>query len=471
MMPSFGLTDELRSVEAALERAPDDVPLRLRRAAALDALGRTDAARDAYIDVIRLDAANADALNNLGTLLFNSGYRGAARLTYQELIKHHPQHVMGLVNLGNAELEEGHLPAARALYEAAIAIDPETALAHQGLSYVLARSGEREEAERHREIGFGLAPVLLSPYRGVQVPVTVLLMLAPQRANIATDLMLDDTTFLVVKVFPEFYDEALPLPPHDVIFNAIGDAELSAKALAAAARMIEQSSANVINEPHHVETTGRAEIARRLGSVEGVIAPRIEAVHRERIHSVTLDAPFLLRSPGFHTGEHFELVTRRSDLAAVAAQLPGDELLAIEFLDARGSDGASRKYRVLFIDGKAYPLHLARSTKWKVHYYSADLVATAGAIAEEQRFLEGMEDALGARAMRALERIRDELCLDYFGIDFALDASGNVLLFEANATMKVVPPARSDPNEARQRAAREAIAAARELVLRRSRVV
>jgi len=43
-----------------------------------------------------------------------------------------------------------------------------------------------------------------------------------------------------------------------------------------------------------------------------------------------------------------------------------------------------------------------------------------------------------------LQAIVDALGLDYAGIDFGLDAAGNVLVFEANATM-LIPPAGSDP--------------------------
>ena len=42
--------------------------------------------------------------------------------------------------------------------------------------------------------------------------------------------------------------------------------------------------------------------------------------------------------------------------------------------------------------------------------------------------------------MRALEAIRAELGLDYGGIDFSLDAEGGILLFEANANMRVDRP-------------------------------
>jgi glutathione synthase/RimK-type ligase-like ATP-grasp enzyme len=42
--------------------------------------------------------------------------------------------------------------------------------------------------------------------------------------------------------------------------------------------------------------------------------------------------------------------------------------------------------------------------------------------------------------MNALERIQSVLGLDYGGIDFALNDKGEVLVFEANATMSVNLP-------------------------------
>ena len=100
----------------------------------------------------------------------------------------------------------------------------------------------------------------------------------------------------------------------------------------------------------------------------------------------------------------------------------------------------ARKYRVMFVDGTLYPLHLAVSADWKVHYFSADMARNAAYREEEQRFLVDMPGVLGARAVRALESIRDALGLDYAGVDFGLGQDGSVLLFEANATMVVFPP-------------------------------
>jgi hypothetical protein len=101
-----------------------------------------------------------------------------------------------------------------------------------------------------------------------------------------------------------------------------------------------------------------------------------------------------------------------------------------------------------------------------VHYFSADQVRTPEAIAEEEAFLTNPRAALGERAMRAIEAAAKRIDLEYFGIDFALDADGNVLFFEANATMRAVVPPADDPSVARRNAALAANAAFRNLVLR-----
>ena len=50
-----------------------------------------------------------------------------------------------------------------------------------------------------------------------------------------------------------------------------------------------------------------------------------------------------------------------------------------------------------------------------------------------------MASVLGQRGIAALERISAMLDLDYGGIDFAVNAQGDILFFEANATMVMIP--------------------------------
>jgi len=225
----------------------------------------------------------------------------------------------------------------------------------------------------------------------------------------------------------------LPLPPHDLLVNSIGDFDLAAAALKAAESIAALSSAPIVNTPSAVRATGRCEIARRLSSVAGVITPRTITLPRENLArpdagatliSQGFEFPLLLRTPGFHGGENFLRVESPADLPAALAELPGGALTVILFLDARGPDGKTRKYRVMMIDGRLYPVHAAISSHWKIHYFSAEMADNSEHRAEDAEFLENMPAVLGPRAMAALEEIQRTLRLDYGGIDFGLNASG-----------------------------------------------
>jgi CheY-like chemotaxis protein len=114
---------------------------------------------------------------------------------------------------------------------------------------------------------------------------------------------------------------------------------------------------------------------------------------------------------------------------------------------------------------REYPLHLAISKQWKIHYFSADMRDHAEHRGEEAKFLGDMPGVLGVKAMAALERLSTAMKLDYGGIDFALSQSGEILLFEANATMVVEQPD-GDPRWDYRRAAVERIhGAVRDLLL------
>ncbi len=280
---------------------------------------------------------------------------------------------------------------------------------------------------------------------------------------------LDDRVFAITAIYADYHDATQPVPPHAMVVNAIGDADICGAALDGAARILTCSTAPVINAPAMVRATGRADNARRLGTVPGVIAPRIEVVKRAALPTADeLSFPLLLRPPGFHTGQHFRHVADRGALAEIVAELPGDELLAIEYLDARGADGMARKYRVMFIDGVCYPLHLAIAADWKVHYFTAAMATNAAYRDEECSFLHDMPAALGERAMAALAGIGAALGLDYAGVDFALAPDGSVLLFEANATMVLIPPGPEPIWDYRRRAIDKALDATKQMLLRRA---
>ena len=412
----------------------------IARARALAARGEDDAAKAAYVDALRRDSTHFAALNELASLAYASGHRSAARTAYEQALRCHPGNPLGRVNLGNLLAEEQDFAAARAQYEAALAADPALAEAHQGLARVLSELGEAAAAEPHWEKGFAGRALVTRPYRGKGPAVPVLLLVSARGGNIPTQQILDDKIFAVSALYAEFFDPAEQLPKHALIFNAIGDADLCGEGLGRAEEIVRRSTAPVINPPAHVRPTGRVANAARLAALPDVVAPAIRVLSKRDLAAVEPRFPLLLRAPGFHTGRHFIRIERLEDLASAIARLPGDEALAIDYLDARGADGMARKYRVMIIDGTLYPLHLAISADWKVHYFTADMAANAAHRDEEQRFLADMPGVIGSRAVAALDAIGKSLGLDYAGVDFGLGPDGALLLFEANATMVINPP-------------------------------
>ena len=471
--------DTLSKIESDLATGASSVDLTCQRAALLDALGRTDDARHGYLDALAAAPDHADTLNGLGAQLYRTGYHSAARTTYTQAVRCHPTEPIGHVNLANLLLEDGDLPAARRHYELALQIAPDFPEAHQGLGNVLMVCGELAEAQHHWRLGYRDRVMNVWPHRGPGEPIRVLMLTSVANGNIPVRAILDDRVFAVTTVAMEFYTPEHVLPAHDLVLNAIGDADLCGTALEAAVDLlVDGTAAPVINQPSAVLRTGRQSNARRLGQIPGVVTPRCTLLRKTPLagtcgsriladHGFTF--PVLLRTPGFHTGQHFVRVDSPRDLPSAVAALPGDVVLAIEFLDARGTDGKSRKGRVMIVDGQLYPLHWAISPNWKVHYFTAEMADCKQHRLEESRFLSDMSAFLGPLAAAALRSVVQRLDLDYGGIDFALGPDGQVLLFEANATMAIVPPPSETLWDYRRSAMDRALLAAKGMLMVRGR--
>ena len=450
--PRLAQEARLREIDAKLARsaaADEAISLEIERAVLLAALNRHQEAQQAFVTILRKAPTHFSALNEFGTLLSKIGAIEAACRVYAEAILHRPDNPLARVNLANLLLRATRYGEAREHYERALRADPDHAEAHQGLGAVLADLGDRDGAREHFRKGFRGHAVSTLPYRGDKPPIPLLQLVSSGGGNIPSALFLDDTSFLTSVVVTDYYDPSTPLPPHRLILNAIGDADLCGPALEAATRIVAGAKVPVINDPGAVMRTGRSGNAERLGGIEGVRTARTKAIARDALAGSNGSGllaeqgfafPLLLRSPGYHTGRNFTLVESAAGLSAAAAELPGDELLAIEYLDARGGDGSARKFRVMMIDGRLFPLHLAISQNWKVHYFTSDMADRPGHRAEEAKFLEDMPAVLGPKAMRALRAIQAALGLDYAGIDFGLSPAGDLLLFEANATMVIAKP-------------------------------
>jgi hypothetical protein len=466
---------------AELEAVPDGglgvTAFAFERARLLDELGRTDAARDAYLAVLRRDSTHVEALNAFGRLLDRTGFGSAARTVYARAVETHPSHATSHGNLATALLDAGETAAARRHYEIAIRLDPVNIAARQCLAILLLRDGDEQGAAAHACVGFRHGASMWA-FRGAGRPIPVLVLHSALGGNVPIDRFVDDRTFVKSTIVAEFFDPAWVLPRHALVVNAIGDASRCRRALDAACAIVAATAAPVINAPARIAATAREDTASALRAIPGAVAPLTLRFTRERLArpdaadeltSAGFAWPLILRAPGFQTGLHCLLVEQPEALQSAVEALPGDELLAVAYVDVRvRGDARVRKFRVMIVDRALFPLHFAISRHWMVHYYTADTAAPEHA-AEEAAFLDDMDGTLGSTALATLHEIAERLGLDYGGIDFAFDAQGRVVVFEANATM-IVPPSTAERRPERRKAVERIEGAVRRMLLTRGRL-
>jgi len=77
-------------------------------------------------------------------------------------------------------------------------------------------------------------------------------------------------------------------------------------------------------------------------------------------------------------------------------------------------------------------------TVWNVHGGNRKEVmrGDAALMAEEKRFLKDWKTYVGARNADLLERVADQVGLEFFGVDFTVDEAGRVLIYELNPAMR-----------------------------------
>jgi hypothetical protein len=469
---------QLDELELALLVDPDAADKAFERACIYGALGRLDDAMHAYYDVLRRRPDHFGALNNLAVLLSERGMQRSALHAYSLLVQRHPESAIAHTHLASVLHGMGRSDEAIGHFERALVLDPTTASAHHGLATIFSERGDEQAATRERRLGYTHRPVTFGRFRGKGDPVRLLVLGVDGEGNVPTKSFFDDRIFAIASLIVGFYDAAMELPPHDLVFNAIGDADRCALELTAASTLLVRTDASVINPPSKVLVTGRVANGERLGALPDVISPRFAIFPRWLLDrtqpSAALEAsgfgwPLLLRAPGFHTGQHFVKVDGPQHVAAALAPLPGNAVIAIAFLDTSNADGAFRKYRIITVDGAIYPLHLAVSNDWKVHYFSAAMAESPRHRAEDAAFLEDPRGTIGARAYSALEQIVATLDLDYGGVDFSIDPEGRVVLFEANATMIVQPPPPEPIWDYRRKPVERIIAAVQAMLRERAR--
>jgi tetratricopeptide (TPR) repeat protein len=345
--------------------------------------------------------------------------------------------------VGMLDAAEHHARAVLAAADRGAADDTLIAMARQTLAGVCTARGDREGAAMHLDQAYARQSLYRQP--APASPFTTLVLLTRSQGNISYQSLLPPLGFDRAVWYMEHarLEQIAELPAHAVVLNAIGDPDAALASAAVVDAFVAQCGRPVLNDPAHVSATFRHRLGETLAGIENVIVPltvRLSAAEiankglAAAVANAGVEPPLLVRPVGSHGGAGLLRADDAAALAAVDAPAGLDAYIT-RFHDTRTADGFFRKYRVIFVDRRAFPYHLAIGRRWMVHHQSTDMAGDAPRIEEELAFLRDPAAAIGKCAMAAVEAIGRRLDLDYAGLDFALTADGQVLVFEANATM------------------------------------
>jgi tetratricopeptide (TPR) repeat protein len=278
-----------------------------------------------------------------------------------------------MYNLGTVHLRAGDLATAEVWFREALRLDPGFAEANQNLAALLQDDGRATEAQRYRDRAFRHTPLRVE--HAPQPELRVLVLCGAGYGNVPIETLLPRQTTTRLKFFVEYASAAdwAALPPFDVVFNAIGDADFLPPG--AWQDHLSRLGTNVLNLPAHVARTRRDLLPTLLAGLPDVVVPRVVR-QSECSHASDLIYPVLFRPIGAHGGDGVTL------LPSVDSVPPGEAYLT-EYHEYRSADGYFRKYRVIYIAGVPFAYHLAISPHWLVHYFSADMQEAAWKRAEE----------------------------------------------------------------------------------------
>jgi Flp pilus assembly protein TadD len=412
---------------------------------ALHYLGLIALQQERYADAIGLieKAIAADPLIpsfhcNLGNAYNGLWQYDASIAAYNAAVRLDPQFLAAWVNLGNAHRDKNDADAAIAAYQQALSVDPAYIPAHVNLAAVLFNEGRLQEAQQHRDLAYGRQCVFAT--RSATATCTVLLLCDAGKGNVPLNFLFPLHANNQIEWMIEYAaaDQYLNLPPYDLVFNAIGDPDVSGPTVEAVEKFLNVCEKPLLNPPAAVARTARFLMPELLKDIHGAYIPPAWLVEPEGAWyaSPLFRFPVLVRPFSSHGGKGLTLVENRE---ALAQMQPQGSMHICGYHDYRSADGFYRKYRVIFVDRTPYPYHLAISQNWMVHYLSADMPAHPWKLEEERRFLEDPAGVLGEHGMAALAEIGRRLDLDYAGVDFSVLPDGRLLIFEANATMLAHP--------------------------------
>jgi tetratricopeptide (TPR) repeat protein len=411
---------------------------------------RTGRAQDAvalYVQALTLNPAHWPSRTNLVHALIATQQYLLAKVLLMELIEERPQDLKIRHQLGKLHFDLNESAQALECFEQAVALNPDDYESIYWIGGIRQKLGQLEAAEAAYAKAAMLQPLIRRPAAQHPAEFRVLALYAPFAGNLPTEYLFRDAAYdtdTLALFASGQYDVERLKQDVQVVVNLISDADQADAMLPLAADLIDRLGRPIINDPRKIQLTTRDEVASLL---QGIPNCRVAKVWRQKggaaspmpaiLAALPPSCPILVRPVGTHGGDDFEKVEGEAALAAVLAQPAEGDRYLIEYIDYRSADGYFRKYRFIFVDGRILPYHLAIASDWKVHHDSTDMIDHRWMQQEEEAFLNDPAIVFDAGHDQVLRTIQQRIGLEYFGIDCGLDPAGNLVVFEANASMLV----------------------------------
>jgi len=445
--------------------------------------GNLNEAEASYRRALQIRPSDAEAHNNLGNIIAELGRLNEAEASYRQALKLKPNYAEAYVSLGNILIELQRPTEAETCYRRSLDIKPDHIEAQARLGYALFILGRLNEAEASLRLAiylegenntfftlFTLGNVLMAadqideshamfrraqhiqllsywPSKKKKADFSVLLLDSSDVLSTPLGYLLGNAGYDIhslALLLETEYDIDVLRSNADVVINLISDADNGKDILPFVQDLVDRIGRPTVNHPRHIRSTDRATISGRLSGISLCRIPKTVLLSADMLARTDwhkciegFTMPLLIRCAGTHGGNDFEKIDDIGAIDPFVSHHPDANFYVSEFVDYCSDDGYFRKYRMVYVNDEILPYHLAIHDHWLVHHFRTNMAGHEWMRNEEEAFLKEPHLVFSEEHYIALRKVALAIGLEYCGIDCSLDHDGNIVVFEANATMRI----------------------------------